>query len=123
MNLILSPTDLGIPISGSLLDRFIHWASQVDRCSHTPGLQVPNARALPHTSPRRVVLMGCLGWPICVVWACRVCGLVLAGSRMGCGMGLSRLSPFVPCAGVGGGLRVSGVCGKGRGHAGGVPSL
>ena len=24
------------------------------------------------------------------VWACRVCGLVLAGSRMGCGMGLSR---------------------------------
>ena len=44
-----------------------------------------------------------------------MCGLVLAGSRMGCGMGLSRLSPFVPCAGVGGGLHLSGYVEKGGG--------
>ena len=35
----------------------------------------------------------------------RVCGWVLAGSRTGCAMGLSRLGLFVPCSGVGGGLR------------------
>ena len=48
----------------------------------------------------------------------RVCGLVFAGSRTGCGMGLSRLGLFVPCPGarvvVCGCVRV---CGKGRGHA------
>ena len=49
------------------------------------------------------------------MWACRVCGLVLAGSRMGCGMGLSRLSPFVPCPGVGGGPCLSGYVEKGGG--------
>ena len=56
----------------------------------------------PHTrrngSPKAIPLV-----PICR--ACRVCGWVLAGSRTGCAMGLSRLGLFVPCSGVGGGLR------------------
>lgn len=53
----------------------------------------------------------------------RVCGLVLAGSRTGCAMGLSRHTPSC-LFGCGWWLAVvPRVCGKGRGHAGGVPSL
>ena len=61
------------------------------------------------------------------VWACRVCGLVLAGSRMGCGMGLSRRAG---CRGSCRRIRVTGgrprVCpgyAEREGARCGVPSL
>ena len=169
VNLIVPP-DLGIPISSSLLETSIQWTSQVDRCSHTPVLQAPNAVALPHTSPKLVVLMNCAVSAahavILMLWTSdcragdyrqllyparwgrsrlfsqtgcvgglsgvtglggggvgRVCGWVLAGSRTGCAMGLSRHAPSC-LFGCGWWLAVvPRVCGKGRGHAGGVPSL
>ncbi len=68
----------------------------------------------PHTrrngSPKAIPLV-----PICR--ACRVCGLVLAGSRTGCAMGLPRLGPSC-LFGCGWWLAVvPRVCEKGRGHA------
>jgi hypothetical protein len=45
--------------SSSQLETPIRWASHVHWLARTPILQAPNAAALPHTSCRRVVLMGC----------------------------------------------------------------
>ena len=63
--------------------------------------------------------------PICR--ACRVCGLVLAGSRTGVPVGVSRFGPFVPCPGVcwgvGGRLRLCSGMRKREGARCGVPSL
>ncbi|WP_204367719.1 hypothetical protein, partial [Bifidobacterium thermacidophilum] len=51
--------DLGVPISSILLETSIQWTSHVDWLARTPILQAPNAVALPHTSPKLVVLMNC----------------------------------------------------------------
>ena len=53
----------------------------------------------------------------------RVCGLVLAGSRTGVPVGVSRLGLFVPCPGVGGRLRLCSGMRKREGARCGVPSL
>ena len=77
------------------------------------------SRLLPNRLRRRAAWCDWFGW--CGVG--RVCGLVLAGSRTGCGMGLSRLGLFVPCPGVGGRLRLCSGMRKREGARCGVPSL
>ena len=97
-----APGGPDMPVAGRRVCPGMRGPANVRRSRRSPASSVWLCMS-PHTrrngSPKAIPLV-----PICR--ACRVCGWVLAGSRTGCGMGLSRLGLFVPCPGVGGRLRL-----------------